>query len=149
MFVFKSYLSHDCFPIYSETSSSQEYMDTKIRHPPWNNQFSSVKFSHSVMSNPLQPHGLQHARFPCPSPTPGVYSNSRPLSQWCHWTISFSVVPFSSHLQSFPAPGSFLMSQFFTSSGQNIGVSTSSSVLSMNIQDWFPLGWTSWISLLS
>ena len=94
-------------------------------------------------------HGLQHARPPCPSPTPGIYSNSCPLSLWCHPTISSSVVPFSSHLQSFPAPGSFQMSQFFTSGGQSIRVSASASVLPMNIQDWFPLGWTGWISLQS
>ena len=101
------------------------------------------------MSNSLQPHGLQHARPPCPSPIPGDYPNSCPLSQWCHPTISSSVVPFSSCLQSFPASGSFLMSQLFTSGGQRIGVSASTSVLPMNIQDWFPLGWTGWISLQS
>ena len=97
----------------------------------------------------LWPHGLQHARPPCPSPTPGVYSNSSPFSQWCHPTISSSVVPFSSHLQSFLATGSFQMSQLFASGGQIIGVSASASVFPMNIQDWFPLGWTGWISLLS
>ena len=112
-------------------------------------KFSSVQLSHSVVSNSLRPHGLQHARPPCPSPTPEVYSNSCPLSRWCHPTISSSVVPFFSHLQSFPAPGSFLVSQFFTSGGQSIGVSASTSVLPMNIQDWFPLGWTGWISLQS
>ena len=105
--------------------------------------------SHSVVSHSLQPHGLQHARPPCPSPTPGAYSNSCPLSQWCHPAISFSVVPFSSLLRSFPASGSFQMSQFFTSGGQNIGVSASASVLPKNIQDWFPLEWTGWISLQS
>ena len=110
---------------------------------------SSVKFSHSVMSDSLRAHGLWHTRLPCPSATPGVYSNSCPSSQWCHPTISSSVVPFSSRLQSFPASGSFLMSQFFTSGGQSIGVSASASVLPMNIQDWFPLGWTDWISLQS
>ena len=93
------------------------------------------------MSNSLRPHGLQHARPPCPSPTPRVYSNSRPLSQWCHPTISSSVIPFYSCLQSFPASGSFQMSQFFASGGQSIGASASASVLPMNIQDWFPLGW--------
>ena len=102
--------------------------------------FSSVQFSHSVMSDSLQPHGLQHARLPCPSSTPRAYSNSCPSSQWCHPTISSSVVPFSSHLQSFPASGSFLVSQFFPSGGQSIGVSASASVLTMNTQDWFPLG---------
>ena len=109
----------------------------------------SVQFSHSVMSDSLWPHGLQHVRPPCSSPTPGVYSNSHPLSPWCHPTISPSVVPFSSHLQSFPTSGSFQMSQFFESGGQSIGVSVSASVLPMNTQDWIPLGWTDWISLLS
>ena len=110
---------------------------------------SSVQFSHSVVSDSLQPRGLQHARLPCPSPTPGACSNSCPLSLWCHPTISSSVVPFLSCLQSFPASGSFSMSQFFTSGGQSIGVSASTSVLPMNIQDWFPLGWSGWISLQS
>ena len=109
----------------------------------------SVQFSCSVMSDSLWPHGLQHARFPCPSPTPRAYSNSYPSSWWCHPTISSYAIPFSSCLQSFPASGSFPMSQFFTSGGQNIEVSASASVLPMNIQDWFPLGWTGWISLLS
>ena len=108
-----------------------------------------VQFSHSVVSDSLRPHELQHSRPPCPSPIPGVYSNSCPLSQWCHPTISSSVIPFSSCLQSFPASGSFPVSQFFTSDGQSIGVSASTSVLPMNIQHWFPLGWTGWISLLS
>ena len=94
-------------------------------------------------------HGLQHTRLPCPSPSPRVCSNSWPLNQWCHPTISSSVIPFSSHLQSFPASGSFPMSQFFTSGGQSIVASASASVLPVNIQDWFPLGWTGWISLLS
>ena len=98
------------------------------------------------MSDSFQPHGLQHTRPPCPSRTPGAYSNSYPSSRWCHPTISFSVIPFSSRLQSFPASGSFLMNQFFASGGQSIGVSASASVLPMNIQDWFPLGWTGWIS---
>ena len=93
------------------------------------------------MSDSLQPHGLQHARLPCPSPTPGACSNSCP-SQWCHPTISSSVIPFSSCPQFFPASGSFPVSQFFPSGGQNIGISASASVLPMNIQDWFPLGWT-------
>ena len=99
------------------------------------------------MSDSLWPHGLQHARLSCPSQTPRAYSNSCPLSQWCHPTISFSVVCFSSHLQSFPATGSFPISQFLASGGQSIGVSASASVLPMNIQDWFLLGWTGWISL--
>ena len=102
------------------------------------------QFSHSVMSDSLQPHGLKHTRPPCLSPTPGVYSNSCPLSRWHHPTISSSVLTFSSQLQSFPASRSFQMSQFFTSGGQSIGVSASTSVLPMNIQDWFPLGWTGW-----
>ena len=106
-------------------------------------------FSHSVVSDSLWPHGLQHSRPPCPPPTPRVYSNSCPLSGWCHPTISSSVIPFSFHPQSFPASGSFPMSQFFTSGDQIIGVSASASVLPMNIQDWFLLGWTGWISLQS
>ena len=108
-------------------------------------QFSSVALSCPT----LWPHGLQNARSPCPSPTPGVYLNSCPLSQWCLPTISSFVIPFSSCLQSFPASGSFPMSQFFASGGQNIGVSASASVLPVNIQDWFPLGWTGLISLQS
>ena len=111
----------------------------------WTLQMSSlrsIQFSRSVTSNSLWPHGLQHARPPCPSPTPGACSNSCPSSQWCHPTISSSVVPFSSCLQSFPASGSFPMSQLFASGGQSVGVSASASVLPMNIQDWFPLGWT-------
>ena len=108
----------------------------------------SVQFSRSVVSNSLWPHGLQHARLPCPTPTPGVYSDSCPLCPWCHPTISSSVVPFSSHLQSFPASGSFPMSHF-TSGGQSIGVSASASFLAVNTQDWSPLGWTGWISLQS
>ena len=116
---------------------------------PGTELLSSVQFSHSVMSESLRLHGLKHARPPCPSPTPGVYSNSCPLSQWCRPTISSSVVPFSSRLQSFPASGSFPMSQLFGSGGQSIGVSASVSVLPMNSQDWYPLGWTSWIFLQS
>ena len=108
---------------------------------------ASVQFSRSVMSYSLRPHGLQHAMPPCPSPTPRAYSSSCPLSQRCHPTISSSVVPFSS--QSFPASGSFQISQFFPSGGQSISVSASASVRPMNIQNWFPLGWTGWISLLS
>ena len=99
------------------------------------------------VSSSLLPHGLQHARLPCPSPTPGAYSNSCPLSCWCHPTISFSVIPFSSHLQSFPESGTFPMSQFFASGSPSI--SASASVLPMNIQDWSPLGLTGFISLLS
>ena len=113
-----------------------------------NSRFSSVQISCSLMSD-SETHGLQHARLPCPSPTPRAYSNSCPLSQWCHPAISSSVVPFSSRLQSFPPSGFFPMSQFFTSGGQSNGVSASASVLPMNIQDLFPLEWTVWISLLS
>ena len=101
------------------------------------------------MSDSLRPHGLQNNRPPCPSPTLRIYSNSCPLSQWCHPTMSSSVVTFYSCFQSFPASGSFQTSQLFASGGQSIGVSASTSVLPMNIQDWFRLGWTSWISLLS
>ena len=111
--------------------------------------FQSVQFSHSVVSDSLQPHEPQHTRPPCPSPTPGVHSNPCPSSWCCHPTISSSVVPFSSCPQSFPASGSFQMSQFSTSGGQIIGVSASTSVLPMNTQDWSPLGWTGWISLQS
>ena len=111
--------------------------------------FSSVQFGHSVVPYSLWPHELQHARLPCPSPTPRVYPNSCPLSQWCHPTISSSVVPFSSCLQSFPSSGSFQMSQLFASGGQSTGVSASTSVLPMNIQVWFPLGLTSSVSLQS
>ena len=105
----------------------------------------SVQFSHSVVSSSLWPHGLQHTRFPCSSPTPRAYSNSWQSSWWCHPTISSSLIPFSSCLQSFPASGSFPMSQFFASGGPSIG--SSASALPMNIQDWFPLGSTGLISL--
>ena len=116
-----------------------------------NNGNGSVHFSSvtQIMSNSLQPHGLQHTRLPYPSPTPGDFSNSSPLSQWCHPTIPSSVIPLLSCLQSFPASGSFPMSQFFTSSGQSIGDSASASVFPMNIQEWIPLGLSSWISLQS
>ena len=131
---------------------------TSLVHPVWNDQYScvihlkdlSVQFSSVAQScpNSLRLHGLQHARPPCPSPTSWVYSNSCPLSWWWHPTVSSSVVPFS-RLHSFLASGSFQMSQLFTSGSQSIGVSASASVLPMNIQDWFPLGWTGWISLQS
>ena len=117
------------------------FTDWVTREGPLNS-FSSVQLSRSVLSDSLKPHGLQHDRPPCPSPTPGAYSNTCPLNWWCHPTISSSVVPFSSCLQPFPASGSFQMSQFFASGGQSIGVSASASVLPMNIQDWFPLGCT-------
>ena len=111
--------------------------------------FSLVQLSHSVMSDSLQPHELQHARPPCPSPTPGVYPNSCPLNRWCHPTISSSLSPFSSCPQSPPASESFPMSQLFIWGGQSIEVSASTSVPPMNTQDWSPLGWTGWISLQS
>ena len=111
--------------------------------------FSSVQFSRSVVSDSLRPHESQHARPLCPPLTAGVYPNPCPSSQWCHPAISSSVVPFSSCPQSFPALGSFPMSQLFASGGQSIGVSASTSVLPMNTQDWSPLGWTGWISLQS
>ena len=109
----------------------------------------SVQLSCSVLFDSLQPHGPQQTRPPCPLPTPRVYPNTCPSSQWCHPTISSSVIPFSSCLQSFPASGSFQMSQLFQSGGQSIGVSASASVLPMNTQDCSPLGWTGWISLQS
>ena len=112
-------------------------------------RISSVQFSRSVVSDSLRPHELQHARPPCPSPTPRVHPNPCPSSRWCHPTISSSIVPFSSCPQSFPASGSFQMSQFFASGGQRIGVSASTSVPAMNTQDWSRLGWTGWISLQS
>ena len=112
-------------------------------------RFSSVQFSCSVVSNSLWPHESQHARPPCPSPTPRVYSNSCPSSRWCHPAISSSVVPFSSCPQSLPASESFPTSQLFSWGGKSIGVSASASVLPMNTQDWTPLGWTGWISLQS
>ena len=118
-------------------------------HTMRNTHVVSVQFSHSVMSDPLQPHQPQHARPPCPSPTPQVHPNSCPLNWSCHPTISSSVICFSSCLQPLPGSGSFQMSQLFASGGQRIGVSASTSVLPMNTQDWPPLGWTGWISLQS
>ena len=109
----------------------------------------SVQFSHSVVSDSLPPHGIQHARLPCPLSNPRACSNSHPSSWWCHPTISFSVTPFSSCLQSFPASGSFQMSQLFSLGGQSTGVLASTSVLPMNTQDWSPSKWTGWISLQS
>ena len=122
-------------------------METRIDIKEIKN-FSSVQFSLSVVSNSLQPHGLQHARLPCPSPTPGTCSNSCQSSRWCHPTISSSVVPFSSCLQSFPA-SVFSNESVLRIRWPDIGVSASASVLPMSIQDWFPLGWTGWISLQS
>ena len=134
------------FSLEKEGNSDLRYnWDRPLRyHAKW-----IVQFSRSVTSNSLQPHGPQHARPPCPSPTLGVYPNSCPLSQWCHPTISSSVVPFSSCLQSFPVSGSFQVSQLFTSGGQSTGVSASASVLPLNTQNWSPLRWTRWISLES
>ena len=114
----------------------------------WDGIISSVQFSHSIVPSSLWRHGLQHARLPCPSSTPSACSNSCLLSWWCHPTISSSFVPFSSYLRSFPASRSFPMSLFFASGGQSTGVSALASILPMNIQ-WFPLGWTGWISLQS
>ena len=127
------------------SSVAQSSQTLQIKH--WENPV--VKFSHSVVSNPLQAHGLHDARLPCPSPIPGACSNSCTSSQWCHPTISFSTVPFSSCLQSFQASGSVPMSQLFASGDQSIGVSASVSVFPMNIQCWCPLGLTGFISLLS
>ena len=121
----------------------------RLQHSLWSPYILSVQFNCSVVSDSLQPHEMQHARPPCPSPTPGVYPNSCPLSRWCHPAITSSIIPFSSCLQSFPASGSLQMSQLFASGGQSTGVSASTSVLPMNTQDWSPLGWTGWISLQS
>ena len=128
-----------CFGIYSCFNKNVIYVNTE----------SSVQFSRSVMSDSSWPHEPQHSRPPCPSPTPEVHPNSCPLSRRCHPTISSSVVPFSSCPQSFPVSGSFPVSQLFTSGGQSIGVSASTSVLPMNTQDWSPLEWTGWIFLQS
>ena len=133
--------AHTYLHTYSNVYSTNEWLREWTLQP--------MLFSHSVMPSSLWPHGAQHARFPCPSPSPRVCSNSCPLSQWYHPTISFSVIPFSSCLQSFPASGCFLVSWLFESGGQSIGVSASASVLPMNIQGWSPLGWTGLISLLS
>ena len=122
------------------------WMDKEVLVYIHNGILRLVQLSHSVVSGSLQPHGLQLARPSCPSPTPRVHPNPCSSSRWCHPTISSSVIPFSSCPQSFPASGSFQMSQLFTSGGQSIGVSASTSVLPMNIQDWSPLGWTGWIS---
>ena len=153
------HLSHQGSPVSSYDWSTIHFLMiylTKIKDKDlfwWYREFDimkhSVQFSCSVVSNSLQPHELQHARPLCPSPTPGVYPKSCPSIWWCHPTISSSIIPFSSCLLSFPASGSFPMSQLFTSGGKSIRVSASASVLPMNIQDLFPLGWTGWISLLS
>ena len=138
------FFSFEHFWIYYTTAC---FLACKVCEIPWHSNISSVQFSSVVQSCPtLWPHGLQHARPTCPSPTRGVYSDSRPLNWWCHPAILSSVLPFFSCLQSLPESGSFQMSQLFTPGGQSVGVSTSASVLPMNIQDWFPLGWTGWIS---
>ena len=124
------------------------YLQEKL-HKSISEWVSSVQFCHSVLSDSLRPHELQHATPPCPSPTPGVHTNPCPSSWWCHPTISSSVIPFSSCPQFFPASGSFPMSQLFALGGQSIGVLASTSVLPKNTQDWSPLGWTGWISLQS
>ena len=134
-------------PLPHATHENQFKRSHKSKHK--NENYKTSQFNHLVMSNSLWPHGLQHTRPPCPSPTLGACSNSCPLSQWCHPTISSSVVPLSSCLQSFPASGFSPVSQFFESSGQSVGVSASASVLPMNIQDCFPLGLTGLISLQS
>ena len=133
--------------------SFNEFVEEKVITPSYSSAILTpprpvlLLFSSSVMSDSLRPCGLQHARLPCPPPTPGVYSNSCSLNRWCHPTISSSVVPFSSCLQSFPTSGYLQMNQLFASVGQSIGVSDSASVLQMNSQDWFPLEWAGWISL--
>ena len=132
----------DAQHISQQRNTNQSHMRFYFTH-------TLLLFSQLVVSDSLRLYGLQHARLPCPSPSPGLCSNLCPLSQWCHLTISFSVTPFSSCLRSFPASGSFPMSWVFASGGQSVGVSASASVLPMNIQDWLPLVLTSWISLLS
>ena len=152
-FFFLFILSSSCSSSTSDKNVWNHYCvpDTLLSVPAAykREKFNSVQFSRSVVSDPLRPHESQHARPPCPSPTPGVHSDSCPLSQWCHPAISSSVVPFSSCPQSLPASESFPMSQLFAWDGQSIGVSASGSVLPMNTQDWSPLEWTGWISLQS
>ena len=138
------------FIVAYRTDCSQVFERLLLWYKYWpTNCQSFIQFSHSVVSNSLRPHESQHARPPCPSPTPGVHSNSCPLSRWCHPAISFSVAPFSSCPQFLPASGSFPMSQLFAWGGQSIGVSSSTSVLPMNTQDWSPSEWTGWNSLQS
>ena len=136
---------------WQEEEPNSEKADSNLFQPwgieQWRSWIRIGLFSHSVVSNSLQPRGLEHSRLPCLSPTFRAYSNSYPTSRWCHPTISSFFVPFSSCLQSFPASGSFLMSQLFASGGQTIGASASASVPPMNIQNLFPLGWTGCISL--
>ena len=133
------HLLHSFFCVTLVPLTTEALQRLKVRSHFTTHYFSFLQFSCSVVSDSLRPHGPQHTRPPCPSPTPRVYSNSCPLSQWYHPTISSSVVPFSCP-QSFPASGSFKMSQFFASSGQSTGVSASTSVPPVNIQDWSPLG---------
>ena len=153
-------LLHEYFPPSSTTSHLWNVLEQKVHWLPgisdhgiglsWQVRIlSSVQFSRSVVSDSLQPHELQHARPPCPSPNPGVHSNSRPLSRWCHQAISSSVIPFSSCPQSLPASESFQMSQLFTWGGQSTGVSALASFLPKKSQEWSPLEWTGWISLQS
>ena len=139
-------LQRKVFILYTNLSP---FHPTPLPLSPWKLFPQPIQFSHSGVSDSLQPHESQHARPPCPSPTPGVYSNSCPSSQWCHPAISSSVIPFSSCPQSLPASGSFPMSQLFAGGSQSTGVSASISVLPMNTQDWSPLGQTGWISLQS
>ena len=151
-----SVLCHQCFhsqlldgvTLMARTESMHKPKSMFSRHR-YLCSLNSVQFSRAVMSDSLQPQELQHARPPCPSPNPRVHPNPCPLSQWSHPTISSSVIPFCSFPQSFPASGSFQMSQLFASGGQSIGVLASASVLPMNSQDWSPSGWTGWISLQS
>ena len=137
------------YPTFNKTLILGKFEGKKRRGRQCMRRFSSVQFSRSVVSDYLRRHESQHTRPPCPSPTPEVHSDSCASSWWCHPTISSSVINFSSHLESFQASESFQMSKFFKSSGQSIGVSTSASGLPVNIQNWFPLGWTGWISLQS
>ena len=145
-YIFLSFRIQDWGPFRSPHSFDLDSVSPNVVHCSFT---VHTQFSCLVMSDSLRPHEPQHARPPCPSPTPGVYPNSCPLSWWCHPTISSSVIPFSSCLQFFPASGSFPMSQLFTLGGQSIGVSASTSVLPINTQGWSPLGWTGWISLQS
>ena len=134
----------------AQPRTNVSYLDHKVKFSLFSSvQFSSVQFSHSVVSDSLWPHESQHARPPCPSPTPGVYPDSCPSSRWCHPAISSSVVPFSSCPQYLPASGCFPVSQLFTWGGQSTAISASASFLPMNTQDWSPSGWTGWISLQS
>ena len=147
-------------PLDHQGSPASTDLNSKTKQQPCSGEFwwgptpgmrrhCSVQFSRSAVSNSLRPHESQHARPPCPSPSPGVYSNSCPLSWWCHPAISSSVIPFSSWPQSLPASGSFQMNQLFAWGGQSIGVSALASVLPKNTEDWSPSGWTGWISLQS